>query len=252
MLKKIISSCAFIVLFVSFNAQAQVKIYAASSLTNVMNALISEFNTQYDIEVQPIYAGSSSLARQIERGAPADIFISANERWMQHLVQKGSVKKDQVVPFTQNQLVLISPVPLVIASFDIGDNQAWQEHLSEGRLAIGNPRSVPAGIYAQQSLTSLHVWREIKSSTAPTSNVRMALALVERKEAPLGIVYKTDALLSNKVNLVAEFPTETHDPIRYPLAVINATDEVLVLSKFLQSEDAQNILSGFGFLSSAQ
>lgn len=252
MLKKIISSCAFIVLFVSFNAQAQVKIYAASSLTNVMNALISEFNTQYDIEVLPIYAGSSSLARQIERGAPADIFISANERWMQHLVQKGSVKKDQVVPFTQNQLVLISPAPLVIASFDIADNQAWQEHLSEGRLAIGNPRSVPAGIYAQQSLTSLHVWREIKSSTAPTSNVRMALALVERKEAPLGIVYKTDALLSNKVNLVAEFPTETHDPIRYPLAVINATDEVLVLSKFLQSEDAQNILSGFGFLSSAQ
>lgn len=239
-------------LCISFNAQATVKIYSASSLTNVMNALLAEFKTTHDVDVLPIYGGSSSLARQIERGAPADLFISANENWMQHLVERGSILQDNVFPFTRNQLVLIAPKPATLPSFAIDDIHAWQTIIGKGRLAIGNPQAVPAGIYARQALQSLNIWDAVQSLTAPTSNVRMTLALVERGEAPLGIVYKTDALQSNKVQLITEFSSTTHDPIRYPLAIVNTSSEALELAAFLQSEKAQEILIQFGFNSLVQ
>lgn len=252
MLKKVITTSVISMLCISLNAQANVKIYSASSLTNVMNALLAEFKTTSGTDVLPVYGGSSSLARQIERGAPADLFISANESWMQHLVKRGSVLQENVFPFTQNQLVLIAPKTSTLEPFAIEDIRDWQTNIGKGRLAIGNPQAVPAGIYARQTLQSLNVWNAVKSLTAPTSNVRMTLALVERGEAPLGIVYKTDALQSKNVQLITEFASTSHDPIRYPLAIVNTSPESLELAAFLQSEKAQEILIQFGFNSLAQ
>lgn len=227
-------------------AAEKLRVYAASSMTNAVNLLVEEFEKNHTVDVIPVYASTSSLVRQIERGAPADIFISANEKWMTHLVDRKYVSSDNVTNLCENELVLIAPKDSSV-SLDLSQGEQWTKLLTNERLAVGNTMSVPAGIYAKEALEMLGVWDDVRTRLAPSNNVRMALALVERSEAKLGIVYKTDALLSKEVNLVETFPSDLHTPIRYPVAKMS--DKVIAeeFYTFLDTEKAKDILNSFGF-----
>ncbi|PTO84720.1 molybdate ABC transporter substrate-binding protein [Vibrio splendidus] len=227
-------------------AAEKLRVYAASSMTNAVNLLVEEFEKDHSVDVIPVYASTSSLVRQIERGAPADIFISANEKWMTYLVDRQLVSSDNVTNLCENELVLISPKESSI-SLDLSNGDQWAKLLTNERLAVGNTMSVPAGIYAKEALETLGVWDDVKTRLAPSNNVRMALALVERSEAKLGIVYKTDALLSKEVNLVSTFPSNLHTPIRYPVAKLSDKVVAEEFYTFLNSEKAKDTLNSFGF-----
>ncbi|MEZ9645961.1 molybdate ABC transporter substrate-binding protein [Vibrio sp. 10N.261.52.C2] len=227
-------------------AAEKLRVYAASSMTNAVNLLVEEFEKDHSVDVIPVYASTSSLVRQIERGAPADIFISANEKWMTHLVDRKLVYSDNVTNLCENELVLIAPKETSV-TLDLSKGVQWAKLLTNERLAVGNTMSVPAGIYAKEALETLGVWDDVKTRLAPSNNVRMALALVERSEAKLGIVYKTDALLSKEVNLVSTFPSDLHTPIRYPVAKLSDKVVAEEFYTFLKSEKAKDTLNSFGF-----
>lgn len=227
-------------------SDTSIRIYAASSLTNVLNQLISNYENEHKIDIVAIYGGSSSLARQIERGAPADLFISANELWVNHLEKQGIVGAENISTFTHNQLVVVAPVSSE-AQLKADQTDSWLETLGDSRLAIGQPNAVPAGIYAKQALQSMGLWRDLSSHLAPTNNVRVALTLVERAEAPLGIVYNSDAVVSDKVKIVHTFAATTHEPIRYPLVRLNDSTAAEQFVHYLSSDAARQALIKYGF-----
>ncbi|AHJ01945.1 MULTISPECIES: molybdate ABC transporter substrate-binding protein [Vibrio] len=242
-------ACLAAILSISFstNAATDLKVYAASSMTNAIDEIAQDFKEKYDVTVTPVYGGSSSIARQIINGAPADVFISANTKWMDYLVDEGVIDSDNVTNLVRNSLVLIAPQSSSIAVFNFADAKAWEAALNGSRLALGNPTSVPAGMYAKESLTTLGVWKEIQTKVAPAKNVRLALALVERGEAPLGVVYKTDAQLTSKVKIVGEFASDTHAAIVYPAAVVKDSTESRQFFQYLKSEDAKRVFAHYGF-----
>ncbi len=242
-------ACLAAILSISFstNAATDLKVYAASSMTNAIDEIAQDFKEKYDVTVTPVYGGSSSIARQIINGAPADVFISANTKWMDYLVDEGVIGSDNVTNLVRNSLVLIAPQSSSLAVFNFADANAWEAALNGSRLALGNPTSVPAGMYAKESLTTLGVWKEIQTKVAPAKNVRLALALVERGEAPLGVVYKTDAQLTSKVKIVGEFASDTHAAIVYPAAVVNDSTESRQFFQYLKSEDAKRVFAHYGF-----
>ncbi|EJT3519428.1 TPA: molybdate ABC transporter substrate-binding protein [Vibrio parahaemolyticus] len=242
-------ACLAAILSISFstNAATDLKVYAASSMTNAIDEIAQDFKEKYDVTVTPVYGGSSSIARQIINGAPADVFISANTKWMDYLVDEGAIDSDNVTNLVRNSLVLIAPQSSSLAVFNFADANAWEAALNGSRLALGNPTSVPAGMYAKESLTTLGVWKEIQTKVAPAKNVRLALALVERGEAPLGVVYKTDAQLTSKVKIVGEFASDTHAAIVYPAAVVNDSTESRQFFQYLKSEDAKRVFAHYGF-----
>lgn len=244
-----IHACLVAILSVSSaaNAATELKVYAASSMTNAVNDIAQQFETKYDVTVTPVYGGSSSIARQILNGAPADIFISANTKWMDYLVKSKAVKNDSVTNLVRNSLVLIAPKASTIEPFDFSDANAWNQTLEGNRLALGNPVSVPAGMYAKESLTNLGVWKKLERQIAPAKNVRLALALVERGEAPLGVVYKTDALLTDKVKVVGEFANDTHADIIYPAAIVKDSTQSEQFFEYLKSDDAKKVFAQYGF-----
>ncbi|ODM56431.1 molybdate ABC transporter substrate-binding protein [Vibrio harveyi] len=244
-----IHACLVAILSVSSaaNAATELKVYAASSMTNAVNDIAQQFETKYDVTVTPVYGGSSSIARQILNGAPADIFISANTKWMDYLVKSKVVKSDSVTNLVRNSLVLIAPKASTIEPFDFSDANAWNQALEGNRLALGNPVSVPAGMYAKESLTNLGVWKKLERQIAPAKNVRLALALVERGEAPLGVVYKTDALLTDKVKVVGEFANDTHADIIYPAAIVKDSTQSEQFFEYLKSDDAKKVFAQYGF-----
>jgi molybdate transport system substrate-binding protein len=228
-------------------AANDVRVYAAASMTNVISELAKEYQTQTGVNVITVFAGSSSLARQILNGAPADIYISANSHWVDYLVAEEVVDSKNVEVIAKNELVLIRSLNSDIEKFELKDASAWQNLLRHERIAIGQPDSVPAGIYAKETLSNLDVWSSVKRRTAPTNSVRVALALVERGEAPLGIVYKTDAIQNSKVTILDTFSSELHSPIVYPLAKLNNSEAVMAFSTFLNSENAKQIFIQYGF-----
>ncbi|EMH3443337.1 molybdate ABC transporter substrate-binding protein [Vibrio harveyi] len=244
-----IHACLVAILSVSSaaNAATELKVYAASSMTNAVNDIAQQFETKYDVTVTPVYGGSSSIARQILNGAPADIFISANTKWMDYLVKSKAVKNDSVTNLVRNSLVLIAPKASTIEPFDFSGANAWNQALEGNRLALGNPVSVPAGMYAKESLTNLGVWKKLERQIAPAKNVRLALALVERGEAPLGVVYKTDALLTDKVKVVGEFANDTHADIIYPAAIVKDSTQSEQFFEYLKSDDAKKVFAQYGF-----
>ncbi|HDM8142056.1 TPA: molybdate ABC transporter substrate-binding protein [Vibrio harveyi] len=244
-----IHACLVAILSVSSaaNAATELKVYAASSMTNAVNDIAKQFETKYDVTVTPVYGGSSSIARQILNGAPADIFISANTKWMDYLVKSKAVRNDSVTNLVRNSLVLIAPKASTIEPFDFSDANAWNQALEGNRLALGNPVSVPAGMYAKESLTNLGVWKKLERQIAPAKNVRLALALVERGEAPLGVVYKTDALLTDKAKVVGEFANDTHADIIYPAAIVKDSTQSEQFFEYLKSDDAKKVFAQYGF-----
>ena len=233
----------------SFNAQAdsKIRIYSAASMTNVINEIIQTHTKKTGVKFTPVFAGSSSLARQIEKGAPVDIYISANTKWVEYLVNEGLADKNKINVIAKNELVLVSPLNHIPEPFQLNDTQRWNRLLKDERIAIGQVSSVPAGIYAKQAFSALGVWSEVKTRTAPSNSVRVALALVEREEAALGVVYKTDALVSNKVAIVKQFPKDSHDPIVYPMVVLTESTQVKAFAEFMSGNKAKQIFLKYGF-----
>jgi molybdate transport system substrate-binding protein len=222
-------------------------VLAASSLTDALNAIGAAFTAATHQGVKLSYAASAALAKQVAAGAPADVFICADTDWMDYLQTRNLIDTGTRRNVVGNRLVLISPADSTV-TIKIAPHFALARVLGEGRLATGNPDSVPAGQYAKMALTNLGVWSEVQDKIAAADNVRAALALVARGEAPLGIVYRTDALVEKKVRIVAEFPAKFHDPIVYPAATVakahaGATDFV----KFLSSPTAQGVFAKYGF-----
>lgn len=223
-------------------------IFGAASLNEALAAAARLYETRTGVKVVESYAGSGTLARQIERGAPADIFISADEKWMDYLEKRGLIRTDTRVDLLSNRLVLIALADSK-ASVVIRQGFPLAEALGGGRLAVANPDSVPAGRYARAALEALGVWRTVSSRLVRGENVRAALAFVARGEAPFGIVYRTDALAEPKVRIVAEFDPGLHPPIVYPGAVLartRSTDPEGAL-RFLGSTEVRKIWERYGF-----
>jgi molybdate transport system substrate-binding protein len=194
------------------------------------------------------FAASSALARQIEAGAPADIFISADEEWMDTLAGKGLIRPQTRTTMLGNSLVLIAPASSKI-SLDPVPGFAVAKALGSGKLALADPAGVPAGRYARQALETLGVWDQVAARVAAGDSVRAALALVARGEAPLGIVYATDAAAEPKVRVVATFPAASHVPITYPVAVLKTSrsPDAEALRAFLLSPEGQAMFRRYGF-----
>jgi len=225
-----------------------VTVFAAASTTDVINAVAAAFEAQGGAQVRPVYASSSTLARQITQGAPADLFLSANPTWLDFVAEKGFVQPGSRVDLLVNTLVLIAPArqPLEIA---IEPGFAIERVIGSGRLAMGDPNHVPAGIYAKMALERLGVWARVEHRLAYAADVRAALALVERGEARAGIVYATDAAISGKVMVAGQFPDGSHPPIVYPLAIVagQKRPEVEAFFRFLQGPEAAAIFRANGF-----
>ena len=242
----------FSAVFLSCSVQAgsTVRVYAAASLSNAVTEIARRYEKQYpSIKLVLVFAASSSLARQIETGAPADIFFSADQDWMNYLVKKQKIARSQVKPLLSNELVLISPLQRQ-QSFQASSQFNFAQSF-QGYVCTGQMESVPVGKYAKQSLTNLKWLKGLQGRIAGTDSVRSALAFVERGECQAGIVYKTDALQSKKVKIAGVFPAHTHSPIVYPIALTQQGSKNADAVKFMrfmgQHTEAKKIYQHYGF-----
>jgi molybdate transport system substrate-binding protein len=221
-------------------------IFAAASLKNALDEVQADWKKTGGAATVGSYASSSTLAKQIEQGAPADVFISADAQWMDYLDKKSLIQPAH--DLLGNRLVLIAGKDSMV-KIDIKPGFALAKALGDGRLSVGDPSNVPAGIYAEEALTKLGAWDAVQAKLAPGADVRSALALVSRGEAPLGIVYETDAQVDPNVKIVAVFPEDSHAPIRYPVAVVKASKnaDAAKFVAYLNSPAAQAIFVKYGF-----
>lgn len=227
---------------------ADTLVFAAASLTNVLDEIAGDYESKTGKKVILSYAASSALARQIEAGSPAQIFVSADLDWMNYL-QKRDLVMGQPHMLAHNKLVMIAPIDSDV-KVTIGKGMNLQSALGEERLALADPASVPAGKYARAAFEYFGEWSSIEKKVIPLDNVRVTLVVVEAGEAPLGVVYATDAKVSSKVKVVGEFPDESHPPIVYPAALIKEGSDADAESFFayLKSESAAEVLKKFGFI----
>lgn len=222
-------------------------VFAASSLTNVLDEIATEYGGKSNQKVKASYAASSVLARQIEAGANADIFFSADEEWMDYLQSRGLTDGASRKALLTNRLVLVAPASSTL-ELKIAPRFELARALGDKRLATGDPDSVPVGKYARSALTTLGVWNDVADRLVRADNVRTALLFVERGEAPLGIVYLTDALIDKKVRVLDTFPANTHAPIVYPVALTRtASPAAAQFVAYLASPDAARVFMKYGF-----
>jgi molybdate transport system substrate-binding protein len=228
--------------------QNKLVIFAAASLKDALDEVNIAYTRDKGQETAVSYAASSTLAKQIEAAAPADIFISADLDWMDYLANKNLIKTETRVNLLGNSLVLIAPANSTV-KLEIGPNFPLAQALGNGRLAIADPSAVPAGKYGKAALEALGVWASVADKLAPAENVRATLLLVSRGEAPLGIVYQTDAVADKGVKILGTFPASTHPPIIYPIAAVasstNRGDPDYIA--YLQSPAARPIFEKQGF-----
>jgi molybdate transport system substrate-binding protein len=231
-------------------ARAQsLTVFAAASLTDAMRQISDLWVKAGHEAPRQSFASSSTLARQIENGAPANIFASADEQWMNYLAKKDLIAADTRKDLLGNDLVLIVPATHPV-HVTVGPGFDLAALLGpDGRLSTGDPAHVPAGIYAEQALKKLGIWDKVSSRLAPAADVRSALLLVERGEAPAGIVYSTDAAASKAVSIAGAFPDSSHDPITYPFAVTKAGDtpEARAFLNFLSTPAVRAVWTTDGF-----
>ena len=227
-------------------AEQKITLFAAASLTNAISEIVTDYESANPQKIQISLAASSMLAKQIESGAPADIFISADTKWMNYLQDKDLLKTDSKVNLLGNRLVLIAPKG---KSFKVDFKPEFNfANAFAGKLCTGEVESVPAGIYAKQSLKALNWWESIKARIVGSQDVRAALTLVERAECDAGIVYETDAKVTEKVVTIAAFPDASHDAIVYPLSLTkNAKPEASGFYNYLKSEKAKAVFIKYGF-----
>lgn len=227
----------------------KVTVFAAASTTNAVTDIGRLFAGKKLGRVISSFASSSTLAEQIDKGAPADIFISANEKWMNYLAKEKVIDSATRFNLLGNRLVLIAPSASRLQHVAVVPGFHLAGLLKGGFLAMGNPDYVPAGIYGRQALQKLGVWQQVKDKVARARDVRAALALVERGEAPLGVVYATDAAITGKVKVIGTFPEDSHPPIVYPAALLagRETPQAERFMKFLKTPAARAVFKKYGF-----
>jgi molybdate transport system substrate-binding protein len=227
---------------------SSVLVFGAASLTNVLDDLSKAFTEKTKVSGKSSLAASSVLAKQIEAGAPADVFFSADHEWMDYLELRKLLKPGSRHDVVGNRLVLIAPADSKV-EVKIQKGVDFQSALGpQGKLATGDPDSVPVGKYAKAALEKLGVWDKVSAQIVRAENVRAALAFVARGEAPLGIVYETDALAEKKVRIVALFPEDTHPPITYPIALTtHGGASAQQFLEFVRSKSAAEIFRKYGF-----
>src|SRR5256714_7541749 len=246
------SAAAALLLAIScLQAQAQfrdVLVFAAASVKNALDEANSLFLFENGSGIRVSYGASSALAKQIENGAPADVFISADLDWMDHVAERKLIMPDTRAKFLGNRLVLVASANSKL-SLTIGPNFPLAQAIGDGRLAMADPAAVPAGKYGKAALEKLGVWGSVSGRIAPAQDVRAALLLVSRGEAPLGIVYQTDAAADKNVKVIGTFPDATHPPIVYPMAILaGSTNGVApVYVQYLLSPKAEPFFEKRGF-----
>jgi molybdate transport system substrate-binding protein len=228
--------------------EKSITVFAAASLKNALDEVDSLFTAQSGIKVVASYAASSSLMKQIEQGAPADVFLSADVDWMDYGIKHNLIKNDTRQDLLGNRLVLIAPKDSKIGNVTIAPGFDLAALVGSGRIATGDVRAVPAGLYAKAALEKLGIWSSVESKIAMAENVRAALVLVARGEAPLGIVYETDAKIDPSVKIVGVFPEDSHPPIVYPVAMTkDAKPYAAQYLAFLSTPEAKAVFERYGF-----
>jgi molybdate transport system substrate-binding protein len=229
-------------------ATDDVTVFAAASLKNALDAANAEWRKESSKGATVSYAASSALARQIEAGAPADVFISADLAWMDYLAGKNLIQEDTRSNLLGNRIVLVAPKDNAVA-VDIKESFDLAGLIGDGKLAMGEVNSVPAGRYGKAALEKLGVWPAVEGRVAGAESVRGALALVSRGEAPYGIVYRTDAAADPGVVIVGTFPEDSHPPIIYPIALLAESQnaDAAAYLGFLKSPKAASFFEAQGF-----
>ena len=222
-------------------------VYAAASLTNALDEVGTRYTSETGQPVKFSYGASSTLARQIEAGAKADIFFSADNDWMDYLQERNLINKGSRQARLGNTLVLIAPSDSKV-QLKIAPGFALSSTLGDGKLSVADPDTVPAGKYAKAALIKLGIWNSVTNKIARADNVRTALIFVERAETPLGIVYETDALIDNKVRIIDRFPADTHPAIVYPVSLIaSANPDGQKFIAYMNGAVAKVIFKKYGF-----
>ncbi len=223
-------------------------VFAAASLKNALDDINAAYTAKTGVKIAASYAASSTLAKQIEQGAPADVFASADTDWMDYAIQKKDIKDGSRVDLLGNKLVLIAPKESDISTVQIGPGFDLAKLAGDGKIATGDVASVPVGKYAKAALQKLGSWSAAEPTFAMADNVRAALTLVARKEAVLGIVYETDAKVEPGVKVVGTFPQESYSPVIYPFAVTaTAKAEAADYLAFVRSSASKGIFEKYGF-----
>jgi molybdate transport system substrate-binding protein len=231
------------------SAQESVTVFAAASLKNALDEVNTAFNEATGIKVTASYEASSALARQIEQGAPADVFVSADLTWMDYASEHRLVRPGTRFNLLGNRLVLIAPRNSTLADVAIGPGFDLARLAGDGRIAIADVKAVPAGLYAKAALEKLGAWTAAAPKLAQAANVRAALAFVARGETQVGIVYETDARIEPKVKIVGVFPDGSYPPVVYPAAATAAgkAGAAARYLAFLRTKTARAIFETYGF-----
>jgi len=228
--------------------EKSIVVFAAASMKNALDDINDAFTKKTGIKVVASYAASSALMKQIEQGAPADVFLSADIDWMNYGEKHNLIKNDTRLDLLGNRLVLIAPKDSKIGDATIAPGFDLAGLAGNGRIATGDVRAVPAGLYAKAALEKLGIWASVEPKMAMAENVRAALVLVARGEAPLGIVYETDAKIDPSVKIVGVFPEDSHPPIIYPVALTkDAKPNAAQYLAFLRTPDAEAVFEHYGF-----
>jgi molybdate transport system substrate-binding protein len=245
---RVLSLLALLILGLAGSARAEVILFAASSTTDAVNEIDAAYKLETGRGVKASFAASATLARQIEDGAPANLFLSADPHWMDELAQRRLLAAGSRRDLLGNQLVLVGPFGTTSAGLVTG-RFPLQVFLGDGRLAMGDPETVPAGTYGRTALQALGLWPSVKDRLALAESVRSALVFVERGEAPLGVVFATDAAASAKVAVAGIFPEDSHPPIVYPVALMAGADSAEARSffAFLTGDKAALVFRRYGF-----
>jgi molybdate transport system substrate-binding protein len=223
-------------------------VFAAASMKNALDDIDAAYSAKTGIKVVASYAASSTLARQIEQGAPADVFMSADTDWMDYATRKKTINEATRVDLLGNKIVLIAPTDSTIGTVAIGPGFDLAKLAGDGRIATGDVQAVPVGKYAKAALEKLGAWDAAAAKFAMADSVRAALTLVSRKEAVLGIVYETDAKVDPGVKIVGAFPAESHPAIIYPVAATaTAGSDPAGYLEFLHSPAARSVFERYGF-----
>ena len=229
-------------------ADKTITVFAAASMKNALHDIDAAYTARTGVKVTASYAASSALAKQIEQGAPADVFISADTDWMDYAASRKSINESTRVNLLGNSIVLIAPKDSEIDNVTIAQDFDLAKLAGDGRIATGDVKAVPAGKYAKAALEKLGAWKAAEPKFAMAESVRAALTLVARGEAVLGIVYSTDAKVEPGVKMVGTFPADSHPAITYPVAAtVTAKAETNGYLAFLRSTAAKTILETYGF-----
>ncbi|MFH0959322.1 MAG: molybdate ABC transporter substrate-binding protein [Pseudomonadota bacterium] len=242
---------AFLIAFVSdcpATSAGRVTIFAAASTTNAINDIAAAFKKQTDIEVTPSFASSSTLAKQIDQGAPASVYISADEDWMNFLDKKNLIDSSSRRDLLGNRLVIIAPASSKLTKIDNVKSEIIGA-LGAGKITTGDPDHVPVGKYTKAAMQKLGVWNDLEPKMARAGDVRGALALVERGEAELGVVYSTDAAIGKNIKIIGAFPLASYPKVVYPVALIksNVSPDAKKFFEFLNGPEAKAIFEKYGF-----